>query len=101
MSFEVLETSFEVLETGFETLKTGFEADLAWVSPAMDFFSSNFCIFLKLMICHIVIGCCKRISLHQDLITGALINIMVLNYNKSTTAKNIYIQTLFDSIHHK
>jgi hypothetical protein len=53
------------------------------------------------MICHIVIECCKRINLHQDLIIGALINIMVLNYNKSTTAKKIYIQRLFDIIHHE
>jgi hypothetical protein len=47
MSFVVLETSFEVLETGFETLKTGFEVDLAWVSPAMDFFPLIFVFFLN------------------------------------------------------
>jgi hypothetical protein len=36
------------------------------------FSHSFFCIFLKLMMCHIVIGCCKMIGLHNDLIVGAL-----------------------------
>jgi hypothetical protein len=35
-----------------------------------------FYIFLKLMMCHMIIGCCKRASLYQDLIVGALISIL-------------------------
>ena len=39
-----------------------------------------FCIFLKLIICYIVIGCYKRVGLHQDLIIGALIWLYFTNF---------------------
>jgi hypothetical protein len=32
-----------------------------------------FCIFLRLMMCYMVIGCYKIAGLHQDLIVGALL----------------------------